>query len=132
MPGIKALFGFQLIVVFSQGFQDQITKPERLIHYCAIALTALTIVLVLAPVAFHRQTVPLSPTDGFLKWAGFALGVAMAPLALALALDLHVVGYAIVHRRALSIAVSASILGACFLLWFVLPALKRLQHRRES
>jgi hypothetical protein len=131
LPGIQALFGFQLMAVFNQGFRE-IPRPEQYAHYSAIFLVALCVLLVLAPAAYHRQSEPLMISNGFLRWAGCALATAMAPLALALALDLEVVGYAIVHQHGLAVAIAAVVLLGASLLWFALPARKRWEQRDRA
>src|SRR5216683_301777 len=40
LPGIQALFGFQLVVVFSPGFSEKLTRPEQLVHFTAIRVIA--------------------------------------------------------------------------------------------
>jgi hypothetical protein len=130
LPGIQALFGFQLMAVFSQGFRE-LPRPEQLAHYGAITLVSVCVALVLSPPAYHRQTEPRTISDGFLRWAGRAIGASLAPLALALALDLEVVGYAIVDDRAVAALIAAATLLLCAGLWFVVPAFKRRAALRE-
>ena len=36
LPGIQALFGFQLIAVFNEGFSDKLTPGEQELHLAAI------------------------------------------------------------------------------------------------
>ena len=48
LPGIQAVFGFQLIAAFNNRFQN--LKPmERLLHLGAIAIA-----LIMAPASYHR------------------------------------------------------------------------------
>ena len=35
LPGIQALFGFQLIAVLSDGFDDKLSPGERQLHFLA-------------------------------------------------------------------------------------------------
>jgi len=35
LPGIQALFGFQLIAVFSDGFANKLTRAEQRLHFFA-------------------------------------------------------------------------------------------------
>ena len=39
LPGIQALFGFQLIAVFNEGFSDKLTPGEQKLHLAAIIST---------------------------------------------------------------------------------------------
>ena len=40
LPGIQALFGFQLIAVFNSTFVEKLTSSERYFHLAAISLVA--------------------------------------------------------------------------------------------
>jgi len=55
LPGIQALFGFQLIAVFSDGFA-RLTLAEQRIHLLAIVLVVIAAAFVMTPAAYHRQT----------------------------------------------------------------------------
>src|SRR5512132_3478766 len=67
VPGMQALFGFQLIAVFSTGFSEQLSSIERLIHLISIVLVTIAIALVMSPAALHRQTEPLSVSRRFIS-----------------------------------------------------------------
>jgi Family of unknown function (DUF6328) len=45
LPGIQALFGFQLIAVFNQGFDEKLTSGEQQLHFFALFLVALAAAL---------------------------------------------------------------------------------------
>ena len=49
LPGIQALFGFQLIAVFNERFRQE---GQQLIHFTAIMLVAIAIALIMTPAAF--------------------------------------------------------------------------------
>ena len=51
LPGVLALFGFQLLIVFSSAFQDGLDRTEQRVHLVAIALVALAIAALLTPAA---------------------------------------------------------------------------------
>jgi hypothetical protein len=53
LPGIQALFGFQLIAVFNAKFWEM-THSHRVIHLVVIGLVAIAIALVMTPAAYHR------------------------------------------------------------------------------
>ena len=58
LPGVQALFGFQLIAVFSDGFTARLTRSEQGLHLLALTLVAVAGALVMTPAAYHRQTGP--------------------------------------------------------------------------
>jgi hypothetical protein len=49
LPGIQALFGFQLIAVFNESFTEKLSMTEQIVHLCAIGLVTLAIALVMTP-----------------------------------------------------------------------------------
>src|SRR4026209_1276694 len=53
LPGIQALFGFQLMAVFNAKFWDLIYF-HRVLHLLAIGLVAIAVALVMTPAAYHR------------------------------------------------------------------------------
>ena len=55
LPGIQALFGFQLIAVFNQGFDEKLSGDAQMVHLVALVLTALSMALVMTPAALHRH-----------------------------------------------------------------------------
>src|SRR4029079_2877277 len=66
LPGIQALFGFQLIAVFNQRF-DKIPFSDQVLHLVAVALVALSAGLVMTPAAFHREVEPHDVSERFLR-----------------------------------------------------------------
>jgi hypothetical protein len=52
LPGIQALFGFQLIVVFNATFDEKLSRGEQRIHLLAIAMIAIAIGIIMTPAAF--------------------------------------------------------------------------------
>ena len=62
LPGLQALFGFQLIAVFSDGFERRLDATEQSLHLAAIVLVTIAIAIVMTPAAYHRQVEPRSAT----------------------------------------------------------------------
>ena len=50
LPGIQAFFGFHLIAVFNNRFQD-LTHTEQVLHFIALLLLAVSIALIMTPAA---------------------------------------------------------------------------------
>src|SRR5204862_1825788 len=67
LPGIQALFGFQLIAVFNESFSEKLSRGEQLLHLIAIVLVTVAIALVMAPAALHRQSQPPSVSRRFIE-----------------------------------------------------------------
>jgi Family of unknown function (DUF6328) len=121
LPGIQALFGFQLIAVFNAGFAERLSPAEQRVHLAAIALVVLAVALVTAPAALHRQSEPHSISDRFLSFASRLLLWSMFPLALGICLDVYLVTQLILHSTTASVALAATLFCILIGLWFGLP-----------
>lgn len=129
LPGIQALFGFQLIAVFSDRFAKVLTQGEQTLHLLAIGLVAVAIALIMTPAAYHRQSDPQRVTENFVRISTRLLLASMWPLAVAICLDFYLVGRILVGTGPMQWL--ASMLFAAFLLlWFVLPRIARLRRMR--
>jgi uncharacterized protein DUF6328 len=125
LPGIQALFGFQLIAVFNDGFGRELSYSEKATHLAAIFLVTLSIALVMAPAAIHRQTQQREVSERFI-WISSRLVLAgMFPLVGGLCLDIYLVARVILDDRTLATGI-AGLLAAMFaLLWVLVPRRER-------
>ena len=128
LPGIQALFGFQLIAVFNQGFSERLSHGEQVLHLIAIALTVLSMALVMTPAALHRQAERNEVSERFI-WLGSNLVLAgMVPLALAIGLDAYIVASLITKNDALAVVIAAALVTVFAALWFFLPRREARKH----
>jgi uncharacterized protein DUF6328 len=126
LPGIQALFGFQLIAVFNMGFDEKLTPSDKLLHLLAIALVAIAVAIIMTPAALHRQKGPYYVSDVFVRISNRLLLSSMAPLALGISVDFYLICKIIVGGPL--VAVFAAALLCLFIgLWFVLPRVSGLQ-----
>jgi len=125
VPGMQALFGFQLIAVFTTGFNEQLSSMERMIHLAAIVLVTIAIALVMTPAALHRQTEPLAVSRRFIRISSRLLMASMAPLAVSICLEIYLVARVIVGTRGAASTIAAFLLGVFIVLWLLLPRLSR-------
>ena len=132
VPGMQALFGFQLIAVFSQGSSQKLSSGEQRLHLFAIALVVIAIGLVMAPAALHRQAEPQSVSQRFISAATTLMLWSMPPLALAISIDVYVVARAVFETRLQAALIAAVLLLVLTVLWFVLPRSRRLQRTLAS
>jgi len=127
LPGIQALFGFQLIAVFSPAFDDKLGPAEQRLHLAAIALIAVAIALVMAPAAYHRQTGSEQVTETFIRLSTRLVLWSMVPLAISICLDFYLIARIVLESN-LAALLSAALVCVFGLFWFVLPRARALQH----
>jgi Family of unknown function (DUF6328) len=127
LPGIQALFGFQLIAVFNSTFREKLSSVEQNLHLAAIGLVAIAIALVMAPAALHRQTSPEAVTKEFISIASRLLLLSMFPLLLAISFDFYLIARLILNKQFLSLLLAALVLIVFATLWFLLPRVSKLQ-----
>jgi hypothetical protein len=127
LPGLQALFGFQLIVVFNDTFDQKLSPVQQDLHLAAIGLAALAIALTMTPAAYHRQKHPFEITAKFMHVSGRLLRWSMPPLAIALTLDFYLIASLVVDGY-LAPAIACGIFLVFVVLWFVLPRSARLER----
>lgn len=127
LPGLQALFGFQLIAVFNSSFTQRLTPGEQRLHLLAIALVVVAIALIMTPAAFHRQQDSRRVTDRLLTLSTRLLLWSMAPLAVGICLDLYLVARLIAGP--LAAALLAGLVFIVFVtLWGALPRIQGLSR----
>jgi hypothetical protein len=121
LPGVQALFGFQLIAVFSDGFEQRLSGVERDLHLVAVVLVTIAIALLMTPAAYHRQVDRRRATAEFLAMASRLISSAMLPLAAGLALDIQIVARVVTGDLVLATAIGIAVFAMFVVLWFVFP-----------
>jgi hypothetical protein len=125
LPGIQALFGFQLIAVFNPTF-SQLSQFEQGLHLAAIMLIALSIALIMTPAAFHRQTDPQQASRKFIRMSTRLLLFSMPPLCVAICIDFYLIARIILDDQLISLLLSTGLLAFFVALWFMLPRMRSL------
>jgi hypothetical protein len=125
LPGIQALFGFQLIAVFSQRFSDLEQTVQKL-HFASLFLTAAAVLLVLTPAAYHRQAEPDRISETLCSLGSKFLTLSMLPLAAAISLDIYVLSTLISGiSKNLQMGLPVLMFISFLSFWFVFPQFKR-------
>jgi len=121
VPGMQALFGFQLIVVFTNSFKEELSPTERVLHLVAILLVTIAIALVIAPAALHRQMEPMAVSRRFISISSRLLMASMPPLAAGICLDVYIVARVILGTSVGAAIIAALLLGVFIVFWLVVP-----------
>jgi uncharacterized protein involved in response to NO len=125
LPGIQALFGFQLIVVFNPEFNTRLGPRQQELHLLAIGLIAVAIIVIMAPAAYNRQMSPTEVTEEFIRISTRLLLLSMLPLSLAICIDFYLIAGLIAHTGAGALTIG--LFAVFVVLWIALPRARTLQ-----
>ena len=128
LPGIQALFGFQLIAVFNEGFGEKLSHADQLVHLVALVLTVLATVLVMTPAALQRHAEPREVSERFVWLASNLLLAAMYPLAVAVALDVYVVVGIVTRSDAVGAILAVVVLATFLVFWTFVPRREKRKY----
>lgn len=120
LPGIQALFGFQLVAVFNQRF-DRIPQFDQVLHLVATTLVAIAAALVMTPAAYHRTANPRGVSERFLRICTRLVLGSMLLLALGISADVYIIAAMIFENHTYAAALGAFLLAVLATLWFVFP-----------
>ena len=125
LPGIQALFGFQLVAVFNERFAEIFDRLGQALHLAALVCVALACALAMTPAAFHRQNAQGKVSRQLLDISSAFIGAAMIPLMAAISIDIGLVAFVVTESQAISIALGVA--GALVIggLWIVFPRWRR-------
>lgn len=128
LPGIQALFGFQLIAVFNQRFSELLPRTGQVLHLAALILVAAAKGLIMAPATYHREAERGTISRYLADYASRLIMIAMLPLLVAISIEVALIAYAILSLLWVSV-ICGTALGLLFVsLWFIFPAI----HRRAA
>jgi multisubunit Na+/H+ antiporter MnhG subunit len=132
LPGAQALLGFQLAAYFTDAF-EKLPWASKVVHTASALLLGLTVMLLMAPAAYHRIVDAGEETPEFERFAARMVIGALVPLALALSAAVYVVLARVSSDPSLSAAIAigtATVLLGC---WLLLPlAVRRTGMARAS
>lgn len=133
LPGAQALFGFQLSIVITRAFED-LPEASRLAHGASLAFVAASVMLLMAPAAYHRLVFAGEDREEMHRVGSIMVTLATLPLAIGLAGDLYVIVAKVAASSNAGIAAAGCALVLLFGLWYAYPlaALALRRQRRET
>lgn len=130
LPGAQALLGFQLITIFTDGF-DKLPNSSKYIHMISLTLMAVTMVLLMTPAAFHRIAAEGEESERVQSVASIFLIAAMITLPLGIAGDVYILFLKVTRSVFASRAVAGAVLIFFYALWFGFTLYRRMKVRRN-
>ena len=131
LPGAQALLGFQLISMLMEAF-EKLPASSKYVHLASLGLLALSVILLMAPAAYHRIVEEGEDTEHFHKIASRFLIASMIPLALGICGDLFVVVRKVTESATAAIICAALALLFFYGLWFGYTIYRRSQNEQAA
>jgi len=129
LPGVQAFLAFQLTTMFMDSF-EKLPNALKYLHVGSLMLTALTMILLMTPAAYHRVAESGEDSERVHDIAsGFLLG-AMLLLPLGICGDVFIVFQKVSGSAGFAAAASSVVLIFFYGLWFGFTAYRRLQLQR--
>ena len=130
IPGAQALLGFQLLIVMTQSF-DALPTASKIMHAASLGMVALTVILLMAPAAYHRLVYAGEDTPELHRMVSRMITAATVPLALGLAGDVYVVIAKIFASEQFGVLMACIAALVCIGLWHGYPLLSARLSRRS-
>jgi amino acid permease len=131
LPGAQALMGFQFIAILTEAF-DKMPPASKYIHLACVGMSALAIIFLMTPAAYHRIVERGEITEHFHRFASRMLIASLIPLALGLCGDVYVVVEKVTESQLISVVSAIVILAIFWELWFGLTLYRRTQREYAS
>jgi uncharacterized protein DUF6328 len=128
LPGIQALFGFQLIVVFSTTFTEKLNPFEQRLHLIAILLVVLATMIILTQAMFHRQTGEKEVAEEFIRIASRLLLLSMFPIVSSISIEVYLISRVILNNTFWASVATLVLLAFFLILWIGLPRSQGLRR----
>jgi len=126
LPGIQAIFGFQLIAVFNNGFKH-LSMSYQQFHFVAVIMIAISVCLIMTPAAWHRHVEEVVMTKKFLRLSSRLIKYAMFFLSIGMCIDIFIIGEVIFNN--VLPAIAAIILFCIFMFgWFIFPSIQKKKN----
>jgi hypothetical protein len=131
LPGAQALLGFQFTAMLTDQF-PKLPRESQLVHLASLVSIAATIVLLMAPAAFHRIVERGEDTERVRNFSSVTMLWAMVPLALGISGDFYVVVSKILDSPSLGAVLAGACLMCFYGLWFGLSFAVRARDGRSG
>lgn len=126
LPGAQALVAFGFVTTLTDAF-DRLPALSRWVHLLSLGLISLSVILLIAPAAYHRIVEDGENTERLHRFASRAILAALVPLGLALALDIYVVVQKVSGSEIGAAGAAGMMLLLFYGLWFGYTLYRRQQ-----
>lgn len=129
LPGTEVFLGFLATLPFSHHFRD-LDATRRIVYMCTFASTLLSLVLFVAPAAYHRIARPIRHKERFKVFANRFLVAGLVPMSISMILASYLVAYVVVDGAALY--VSGFFAALILVVWWIVPFVRAHDRARPD
>jgi len=130
LPGAQAMLGFQVAGTLSEGFES-LPPVSKWIHLMSLLSIAVTIILLMAPAAYHRIALNGEDNEQFCRLASRFVIVAMVWLGLGVSGELFVVAQKSTQSTVTATVLATAMLAFFYGAWFGYSYAKRRTNTKE-
>jgi Family of unknown function (DUF6328) len=127
LPGAQALLGFQFAAFLTSSF-EKLPPQAKLVHLGCLACVALSVLLLMAPAAYHRLAAGGEDRPDVERFGNVVVLTSLLPLALGLSGEFYVVFRKVGDAEAPAITAMLVALALFLGLWFAYPLLARARR----
>lgn len=131
LPGLQALFGFQLITVFNPKF-DKMIPFDQQAYWVALILITISMCLLMTPAAYDRQTKCHHDPKHFERVATVLITCALFPFMLAMSIDAYIVTREMFHSESMALSTGLTLLTIFGVLWYGFPLYMNANHNFDK
>jgi len=131
LPGAQALLGFQFAAFLTASF-ERLPQQAKLVHLGCLACVALSVLLLMAPAAYHRLAADGEDRPDVERFGNRAVLTSLLPLALGLSGEFYVVFHKVGDAEGPAIAAMLLVLALFLGLWFAYPLLARVRRTNQG
>ena len=126
LPGVQVLFGFLLILPFSEAFKT-LTDTERGAYLLAVIATTASLIFLVTPASYHRLRFR-APDKQRMLFISNRLAVAgIVALGVAVTAAVFLIGD-VVGGSGWALALAVGALAGLSVLWFALPLINKVRQ----
>lgn len=125
MPGVQVLFGFLLILPFTNGFAD-LTTNQKYVYFAALVCATLATVLMITPTAHHRLRWRRQDKNALLVLGTRAAIAATVFIALSMTASVYLIAD-FLFGAPVTAPVTALLGGLFVAFWYGYPLYRRLR-----
>ena len=124
LPGAQAMLGFQFTAFLTDGFLS-LSQSTKLLHFASLCCVALSIILLMAPAAYHRIVANGEDRPDVDRFGSTVMLASLVPLALGLSGDFYVSAEKLEYGGPAALAAMGLALLVFLGLWFAYPLIAR-------